>query len=148
MTTTVTRSAALSLRLHASAIGGAVLATALVWAAARGLGAKLRVDPGDGRTAMVLGLPLIVGATLAVSLLASATRAVLDRLTDRAPAVWTGLAVTVLLVSSVPVLYVEASGSTKGTLALMHLVVAAVLIALLGRRNGVRAAPHLDRPET
>ncbi|MFC4050034.1 DUF6069 family protein [Actinomadura syzygii] len=146
MTTTFTRSAAPGPRLHASAVGGAVLAAVLLWAAARSLGVELRVDPGDGRPALVLGLPLIVGVTLALSLLASRSRAVLDRLTDRAPAVWTGLAVTVLLVSFVPVLYVEASGSARATLALIHLSVAAVLVPLLGRRN--QAALHREQPET
>jgi Family of unknown function (DUF6069) len=141
MTTTLTRSATPSLRLHAYAVGGAVLATALLWAAARSLGVELRVDPGDGRPAQVVGLPLIAGVTLAVSLLASATRAGLDRLTDRAPAVWTGLAVIVLPVSFVPVLYVEASGGTKATLALMHLSVAAVLVPLLGRRTTLAHPP-------
>jgi Family of unknown function (DUF6069) len=146
MTTTFTRSAAPSLRRHAYAVGGAVLATALLWAAARGLGVELHVDPGDGRPAQVVGLPLIAGVTLVVSLLASATRAGLDRLTDRAPAVWTGSAVIVLLVSFVPVLYVEASDGAKATLASMHLVVAAILVPLLGRRNGDRtpATRRLD----
>lgn len=135
MTTTSTRSAAPGLRLHACAWGGAVLATALLWTAARTLHVELRVDPGDGRPAQVIGLPLIVGVTLAVSLLASGARAVLGRLTDRAPAIWTGLAVTVLLVSFVPVLNVEASGGARATLALMHLGVAVVLVPLMGRRS-------------
>ncbi|GGV38434.1 hypothetical protein GCM10010182_73400 [Actinomadura cremea] len=148
MATTFTRPAVPGLRRHAYAVGGAVLATALLWAAARSLGVELHVDPGDGRPAQVVGLPLIAGVTLVVSLLASATRAVLDRLTNRAPAVWTGLAAIVLPVSFVPVFYVEASGGAKATLALMHLGVAAVLVSLLGRRNGDRTAPHLDRPET
>lgn len=144
MTTASTRSAAPGLRLHACAWGGAVLVTALLWAAAQTLHGDLRVVPGDGRPAQVLGLPLIVGVTLAVSLLASGARAVLGRLTDRAPAFWTGSAVTVLLVSFVPVLNVEASGGARATLALMHLGVAAVLVPLLGRRN--QAALPAERP--
>ncbi|MFB7739495.1 DUF6069 family protein [Streptomyces sp. NPDC056112] len=146
MTTSLTHSASRGLRLHAYAVGGAVPATALLWAAAHSLGVELRVDPGDGRPSQVVGLPLIAGVTLVVALLASATRAVLDQLTNRAPAIWTGLAVIVLLVSFVPVLYVEASSSARVTLALMHLVVAAVLVPFLGRRN--RAVPHRERLET
>ncbi|WP_368407033.1 DUF6069 family protein [Actinomadura sp. NAK00032] len=77
-TTTFTRPAAPGLRRHAYAVGGTVLATALLWAAARRLGVEPHVDPGDGRPAQVVGLPLTAGVTLVVSLLASATRAVLD----------------------------------------------------------------------
>jgi hypothetical protein len=145
MTTTSTRSATPSLRHHAYAVGGAVLATALLWAAAHSLGVELRVDPGDGRPTQVIGLPLIAGVTLVVALLASATRTGLDRLTKRAPTVWTGLAAIVLLVSFVPVLYVGAAGGTKATLALMHLSVAAVLVPILGRRNG-RGSPEGGSP--
>lgn len=140
MTAISTRPATPSLRRHAYAVGGAVLATALLWTAARSLGVELRVDARNGRPPQVVGLPLVAGSTLVLSLLASATRKWLDRLTDRAPTVWTRLAVTVLLVSLAPMTYVQASGSAKATLALMHLAVAAVLVPLLARGNG-------DRPE-
>ncbi|WP_326647471.1 MULTISPECIES: DUF6069 family protein [unclassified Streptomyces] len=138
MTATSTRPATPSLRRHAYAVGGAVLATALLWTAARSLGVELRVDARNGRPPQVVGLPLVAGSTLVVSLLASATRKWLDRLTDRASTVWTRLAVTVLLVSLAPMTYVQASGSAKATLALMHLAVAAVLVPLLARANGDR----------
>ncbi|WP_141578393.1 DUF6069 family protein [Actinomadura sp. WMMA1423] len=141
MTATPTRPTTPSLRLHACAVGGAVLADSLLWTAARGLGVELRVDPGDGRPSQVVGLPLVAGITLVVALLASATRAVLGRMTDRAPAVWTASALIVLLVSFVPVLYVEASSSTRITLALLHLSVAAVLVPLLSRPS--RPAPAI-----
>ncbi|MCC3331454.1 DUF6069 family protein [Nocardia abscessus] len=59
----------------------------------------MRVDTRNGRPAQVVGLPLVVGSTLVVSLLASATRKWLGRLTNRAPIVWTRSAITVLLVS-------------------------------------------------
>ncbi|WP_454197102.1 DUF6069 family protein [Nocardia sp. Marseille-Q1738] len=138
MTTTSTRQASPSLLCCASAIGGAVLVTALLWAAARSLGVELRVDTRNGQPAQVVGLPLVAGSTLVVSLLASAARKWLDRLTDRAPAAWTLLAATVLLVSLAPLTYIQASGSAKATLALMHLAVAAVLVPLLarGRKGG------------
>ncbi|WP_051022612.1 DUF6069 family protein [Nocardia pneumoniae] len=141
MTTTSTRKASPSLLRHTSAIGGAVLVTALLWAAAHSLGVELRVDARNGRPPQTVGLPLVVGSTLVVCLLASATRKWLDRLTDRAPTVWTRLTVTVLLVSLAPLTYVQASGSAKATLALMHLAVAAVLVPLLARGSG-------DRPGT
>ncbi|MES9537344.1 DUF6069 family protein [Actinomadura sp. NPDC000600] len=144
MTTTPTRPAGQNLRRYAYAVGGAVLATVLVWTAAHGLGVDLRVDPGDGRPGQVVGLPLTAGVTFVVGLLASATRAALDRLTDRAPAIWTGSAFIVLLVSFVPVLYVEASSGTRLILGSLHLIVAAVLAPLLSRRN--RPVPHRERP--
>ncbi|MGV9542734.1 DUF6069 family protein [Nocardia beijingensis] len=123
---------------HVYAVGGAVLATVLLWAAAHSLGVELRVDTRDGRQAQVVGLPLVAGSTLVVALLAAATRKWLDRWSDRAPRVWTRLAVTVLLVSLLPMAYVEASGGAKATLALMHLAVAAVLVPLLAGGSGDR----------
>ncbi|MFE0508857.1 DUF6069 family protein [Streptomyces sp. NPDC058964] len=136
MATPPSRPAAPDLRRTAYAICGAVLATALLWAGADGMGVDLRVDPGNGLPPQTVGLPLVAGSTLVASLLAAVTRRRLDRLTDRAPAVWTQLAVTVLLVSLAPLTFVQASDGAKITLALMHLAIAAVLIPLLGRRKG------------
>jgi hypothetical protein len=102
---------------------------------ARGMGAELRVDSGDGRPPQTIGLAFAAIVALAVSLLAWGVRATLDRLTGRAAVVWTALAVTVLLVSFVPVYYVEASSGTKVALVSMHLAVAAVLVPVLGRRK-------------
>ncbi|MFX0574544.1 DUF6069 family protein [Nocardia nepalensis] len=140
MTTTSTRQASPSVLRYAFAIGAAVLVTALLWAAAYSLGIELRVDPRNGQPVQVVGLPIVAGSTLVVSLLASATRKWLDRFTDRAPTAWTRLGLTVLLVSLAPLTYVQASGSAKAMLALMHLAVAAVLVPLLARGS--------DRPGT
>lgn len=140
MTTTSTRQAGPSLLRYASAVSGAVLVTALLWAAAQSLGVELRVDTRNGQPPQVVGLPIALGSTLVVSLLASAARKSLGRWTDRASTVWTRLAVTVLLVSLAPMAYVQASGSAKATLALMHLAVAAVLVPLLASGSGDR--PH------
>ncbi|MFI1164467.1 DUF6069 family protein [Streptomyces sp. NPDC020801] len=136
MTTSPSRPATPDLRRTAYAICGAVLATALLWAVADGMGVDLRVDPGNGLPTQTVGLPLVAGSTLFASLLAALTRKGLDRLTDRARTVWTRLAVTVLLVSLAPLTFVQASDGAKATLALMHLAIAAVLIPLLGRRDG------------
>ncbi|WP_051021753.1 DUF6069 family protein [Nocardia araoensis] len=138
MSTTSTRRIDPSLLRHASAVGGAVLATALLWAAAHSLGIELRVDARDGRPAQVVGLPVVAGSTLVAALLAAATRKWLDRWGDRAPRAWARLAVTVLLVSLLPMTYVQASGGAKATLTLMHLAVAAVLVPLLARGSGDR----------
>ncbi|WP_326655258.1 DUF6069 family protein [Streptomyces sp. NBC_01750] len=118
-------------------MGGAVLATTLLWTAAHTLGVELRIGPGGGWPSQAVGLPRVAGSTLVASLLAAATRKGLDLLTDtdRASTLWIRLAVTVLLVSLAPLTFVRASGGARATPALMHLAVAAVLIPLLAPRN-------------
>jgi hypothetical protein len=151
MTTTTIRPNTLSPRRRALATGGAVLATALLWAVAHILGVELRVDTRTGLPALAVTLPLVSASTLAASLLAIATRQQLHRWTDRASTAWIRLAITVLLVSLTPLAYVQASGAAKAILAAMHLAVAAVLIPLLAHANGsaIRDAgtPPCDVPE-
>ncbi|MEU8200719.1 DUF6069 family protein [Streptosporangium sp. NPDC049046] len=119
----------------ALAVGGAVLATALLWAVAQILGIDLRVDPRNGQPPGVISLPFAATLTLALSLLGWGTRALLNRLTRRASVIWAVIAVLVLLVSFLPLFAVEATGGTKAILALMHLAVGAVLIPVFGRRT-------------
>jgi hypothetical protein len=123
-------------RTRLYAVAGAVLAVAAVWAAARIAGADLRVDPGNGQPPGTIALPFAAGVTLVVAALGWGPRAGLDRMTRRAHVVWTVLAGTVLAVSFLPLLGVEATGGTKAALALMHVSVAAVLLPVLGRRTG------------
>ncbi|MET9342540.1 DUF6069 family protein [Nonomuraea sp. NPDC003804] len=123
-------------RRRALAVGGAVLAPALIGLAALLLGADMRVDMRNGQPPMVVALPLVVAFALVFALLGWAALAIMERLTARAATVWTVLAVIVLLVSFLPIVAAEASGGTKGALALMHLAVAAVLIPGL-RSSGV-----------
>jgi hypothetical protein len=137
--TTTSASPTTSLRASAFAVGGAVLATALLWTLARILGVELRVE-GNGQPAQVISLPFACTVTLAVALLAWGARALLDRLTRRAAAVWTVLAALVLLVSFVPLSYVDADGAAKVILALMHLAVAAVLISAFARARRAEMA--------
>ncbi|GAA3018966.1 DUF6069 family protein [Streptosporangium longisporum] len=135
MTGTASVAVAPRLRRGALAVAGAVLSTVLVWAAAHALGVELRVDPRNGRPPGVIDLPFAAMVTLAVSLLGWGARALLQRVTRRAPAVWTVLALTVLIVSFLPVFMVGATGATRVTLAAMHLAVAAVLVPVFGRRT-------------
>jgi hypothetical protein len=123
------------LRVGALTVGGTVLATALLWTAARILGIELRIDPRNGQAPGVLGLPFAATVTLVVGLLGWGTRALLDRFTRRAPLIWTVLAVLVLLGSFLPLLAVGATAAAKTILALMHVAVAVVLIPVLGRRD-------------
>ena len=120
-------------RAGALTVGGAVLATALLWTAARILAIELRIDPRNGRAPGVVGLPFAATVTLVVGLLGWGMRALLGRFTRRAPVVWTVLAVLVLLASFLPLFAVGATAAAKTILALMHVGVAVVLIPVLGR---------------
>jgi hypothetical protein len=62
------------------------------------------------------------------ALLGWALFAGLERVTSRAPLIWTVVALVALLVSFAPLFGVEASGGSKVVLALIHIAVAAVLI--------------------
>lgn len=135
MTTTPATSRTVRLRVGVLAVGGAVLATALLWTAAQILGIELRVDPRNGRPPGLISLPFAAALTLAVSAVGWGVRALLDRLIRRASAVWTVLATLALLASFLPLFAVEATGAAKTILALMHVAVAAVLISTFGRRN-------------
>ncbi|WP_436762850.1 DUF6069 family protein [Streptosporangium sp. V21-05] len=135
MSTTSASPATTRPRTAALAVGGAVLAVTLLWTVAHIMGIELRVDPRNGQPPGVISLPFAALLTLALSVLGWGTRALLNRLTRRAPAVWTVIAVLVLLVSFLPLLAVEATGGTKVVLALMHLAVGAVLIPVFGRRT-------------
>lgn len=135
MTTTPASSRTLRVRIGALAVGGAVLATALLWTAAQILGIELRVDPRNGRPPGVISLPFAATLTLAVSAVSWGVRTLLDRLIRPASVVWTVLAILVLLASFLPLFAVEATGAAKTILALMHVAVAAVLISTFGRRH-------------
>ncbi|MEU8204742.1 DUF6069 family protein [Streptosporangium sp. NPDC049046] len=135
MTTTSTSPVTMRPRVAALAVGGAVGATALLWAVAQILNIDLRVDPRNGQPPGVIGLPFAATVTLVISVLGWGARALLDRLTRRAPVIWAMIAVVLVLVSFLPLFAVEATGGTRAILALMHLAVGAVLIPVFGRRT-------------
>lgn len=120
-------------RVRAIAVGGAVLATGLVWLAAYALDIDLRLDQRNGQPPIIVGLPLVIGFTLILALLGWGALAVLERYIRQARTIWTVIAIAVLMVSFVPILGVEATSGTKSVLSLMHLAVAAVLIPMLRR---------------
>ena len=129
-------------RRRALAVAAAALAPAALWLIARALDVELRVDPRNGQAPGVIGLPTVIGFALPSALLGWAALAVLERYTGRARTVWTALAVTVLLLSFLPLFMVGATGGAKTVLALMHVAVAAVLIP------GLRGWPGADSPDT
>jgi len=123
---------------RALTVAGAVLAPVLLWLAAEVLAIELIVDPRNGQPLTVVGVTLVVVFALGSALLGWLTLALLERFTRRALAVWTALALAVLVLSFTPILTAGASLATKLVLAAMHLAVAAVLIPLLPRRGADR----------
>lgn len=129
---------AIGRRYRARAAAGATVAALAVGLLTRALDVELVVDMGGAREPMEIGLPLIGGFALAVSLAGWGGLAALERWTFRARRLWTGLATGVFALSLIPVVGAEASGDVKLTLAAIHVVVAAVLI--VGMRRSVSAA--------
>ncbi|MFI7361030.1 DUF6069 family protein [Streptomyces sp. NPDC050149] len=118
---------------RATALGCATLATGLLWLAAQALDVDLRVEQGAGKPPMDVSLPAVIGFTLLSSLLGWGALFLLEKRARRARTIWTALAITVLLVSLVPVFAAEATLGAKTVLSLMHVTVAAVLIPMLRR---------------
>lgn len=134
-------------RVRAIAVGGAALATSLVWLVAHLLDIDLRVDQRNGQPPTIVSLPLVIGSTLAMALLGWSALVVLERYVRRARTIWTVIAIAVLMLSFVPILGVEATSSTKSVLSLMHLAVAAVLIPML-RRSPTAPLPEAQPEST
>lgn len=113
---------------RAAVVAAAVAAACLVWTLASwALADPIRVPEGPGSDIRHdLELGAVAGASAAVSLVGWLLLAVLERISRRAVAIWTGVAVVVLAVS-MPYL----PGYTAGeriALAIMHGALAAVLI--------------------
>jgi hypothetical protein len=123
------------MRKRVTAVAAAVLAPALLCLIVVGLGGHpLAVTSPEGRT-IELTIGFIALVSLVFALLGWALLAVLERLLPRRAAlVWTVVAVTLLLISIVP-LTGEMSTGTRLTLGLAHLLVAAPLLAWLPRRT-------------
>ncbi len=104
------------------------------------------VNPHDETVA----LGQVVGASVVGSFGVAVIFAVIDRFTRRPVRIYWGAAAVGLLLSFVLIALAGATGSSAGTLALMHMVVAATIVGLLtklGRkeqgvlgRTGIRRA--------
>lgn len=117
-----------SRRDRALTVAGAGVAAAVVWVVGEPLLGHDLVVQQSGQDAQDLGLAAMVIFSVIPALLGWAFFAGLERVTSRAPLIWTVVALVVLLVSFAPLLGVEASGGSKVVLALIHVAVAAVLI--------------------
>ncbi|WP_337662453.1 DUF6069 family protein [Streptomyces sp. GESEQ-13] len=117
-----------------AATAAAVLAAMVTWAVTDPvLGHRLRVT--DGEETLDVGAAPVAVVALFASLAGWVLLATLERFgVRRARAIWTGVAVAVLAVSFLPLTGDGMDGGTRTSLALMHLAVAAVLMAGLGGR--------------
>jgi hypothetical protein len=123
-------------RRRALAVVGATLAPVAVWLLAQTTGTELAVTMAS-QPPMVVSLPFVIGTALAASLAGWAALAMLQRMTGHARALWTSLAIAALLASFGPVAIVQTNAEVRTVLALMHVIVATVLI--LGLRRTVPA---------
>ncbi len=114
-------------------VAGATLAAVAVWAIEVPLlGIRLETQFGNAAPQGV-GIAAVVVSSLAGSLAGWGLLALLERRFARARAIWTGIAIAVLLASFSLPLSAGTTTSTKVALAMMHLAVAAVLIPTLRR---------------
>ncbi|WP_329239504.1 DUF6069 family protein [Actinoallomurus sp. NBC_01490] len=119
-------------RLFLTVIGAPAAALA-VWALAVPLaGTTLTVRAGGGER--TVGPVSVVPASLLAGLAAWALLAVLERSATRPGRTWTIIALAVLVLSLTGPLGGEAGAATTLVLVLLHLTVAAVLVAGLVRR--------------
>ena len=119
--------------LRLAAVGATVVVTLAVWAVGRLIGADYVLrDPSGSVTidAMATAVVTFVAAALGWGVLA-----LLERLTRYAVGIWVGMAATVVIVSMVPIFFVDATPGTQVALFFVHLAVAVLVPALLRARN-------------
>jgi hypothetical protein len=132
-------------RARALAVIAAALAALAVWLVTDPLlGIDLTGTTRPGSQELMSITPaLVAGTSLVVALAGWALLALLERLTARARAIWTAIAVLFALLSLAGPLSILASTSAANALALalMHLAVAAVLIPMLAGTSPAPARP-------
>lgn len=120
-----------------AAVAGGLAAVAVWLIEVPLLGVDLSIRFGSGH-AQTVGIGPIIGVSLVASLAGWLLLAVLDRRTPRARTVWTTAVIVLLAVSlALPLSAATTAAATAG-LIVMHLVVAAVVIPLLGRTARAR----------
>jgi Family of unknown function (DUF6069) len=133
MDATASRTRPTVARTAALGVIGATVAPAAIWALATAAGAELTVSFGNGQPPIEITVVTTLITALLASLAGWGLLAVLRRLTAKARTVWNGAATVVAVLSLGGPLSAAASGGTKVALVAMHLAVATVLIAALGR---------------
>lgn len=140
MSTTPARTTAPGpVRTRALAVAAAVLADVLIWLIAHSvLDIDLRVPDGATSTTTELLLPAVLIGSAVISLLGWGLLALLEKLTGRGRALWTGAASVVLVLSLVaPLLGAGLTPGNRITLVLLHLAVGAILIPAFRRSPAV-----------
>lgn len=128
------RAAAPVWRTRLLALGAALVATALAWVVASLAGVELTASQ-PGMDAVPIGIVNVAASVLLFGGLGWLARAVLDRFAKRrAVLVWRIGAGAVFVLEWFPVILTDATWGTKAFLAVLHLIVAAILIPVLGKR--------------
>lgn len=135
-------------RIRALAVAAATAAALIVWLIAKPLlGIALTLPMAGGAQTMEVGWGSVLVISLVASLAGWGLLAILERFTPRARVTWIVFGSVALLLSFAgPGLAASAaSGATRVALAIMHMVVAAVLIPSLARTSPSR--PDAARSE-
>src|SRR5918998_2291278 len=121
------------LRVAALAAFISASANALVLAGASSLFGAVVIPPDEPVT-----LGQVVAASVVGSIVAAVAFAVVGHIAERPVGVFWGIAAAGLLLSFIPVALAGATGSSAGTLALMHVVAAGANVGLLTKlgQNG------------
>jgi hypothetical protein len=114
-------------------IAAAVVAAVAVWGIATAAGAELEVDQGFG--VMAINAGSVIFSVLLAGFAGWGILALLERRSPRGASTWTIIAVAVLVLSFLPIAFVEATAGTRVALAAMHLTVAAVIIPIFRRTS-------------
>ncbi|GAA2315613.1 hypothetical protein GCM10010403_00540 [Glycomyces rutgersensis] len=121
-------------RARLIALGVALAATMLAWVVADLAGVELRASQ-PGQDAVPIGLVNVAASVVLFGGLGWLARVILDRFAKRrAVLIWRIGAGAVFLLEVFPVILTEATVGTKVFLAILHVIVAVVLIPVLGRR--------------
>lgn len=128
------RVAASAWRARLIALGVALAATMLAWVVADLAGVELRASQ-PGQDAVPIGLVNVAASVVLFGGLGWLARVILDRFAKRrAVLIWRIGAGAVFLLEAFPVILTEATVGTKVFLAILHVIVAVVLIPVFGRR--------------
>jgi hypothetical protein len=120
-------------RYRLLAVGIAVIVALAIWGIATLAGIELKVTSPFVGT-LTIGALLTIAGALPLALAAWGVLVLLERRTERARTIWTRIAIAVLVLSLPPLLFLDATVTTKLVLAIMHLAVGLVLILMLRRR--------------
>jgi hypothetical protein len=121
-------------RMRALAIGVALVTNVLILIVGRIVNGEFPVATVGNDDQTVGFVPVIV-VTLLVGLVAWGLLALLERMTSRATAIWTAIAVIVFLLSLLGPLGSGVNASSKVVLACMHVGAAAAIIPLMRRSS-------------